>query len=187
LTNRRLFSLAVFLIVAFVSAVAHAEPIVVEETQYYKITAFSERGLKDQMNELGPKPYHGYTHSQTRYHFRSKNAIGGCYITSVLVNVHVTYTMPKWTNKSDAPLGLQSSWERFYRCLNSHEIAHREITVRNARLIEQKLLGLQDLTTQLLHDKANEIARACIEKGKQENAEYDRTTEHGKTQGAHFP
>jgi predicted secreted Zn-dependent protease len=186
LTNR-LFCLAGLLIVTLSFSLVHAEPIVVEETNYYKITGFSERGLLDQMNALGPKPYHGYTQSPIRYHFRSRNVVGGCVITSCIVSVHVTYTMPKWTNKSDGPLALQGKWDKYYRCLNTHEIGHKDIAVRNARLIEQSLIGLQGATGQEVANRAEEIARQYIEKAKQEDAEYDRVTGHGRSQGAHFP
>jgi predicted secreted Zn-dependent protease len=183
----RLLSLAVILAVTFASAAIQAEPIVVEDTQYYKITGFSERGLRDQMTALGPNSYAGYTKCRIHYNFRSKNTIGGCVITSVVVNVHVAYTMPKWTNKSDAPLALQDAWEKYYSRLNKHEIGHRDIAVRNARLIEQGLFGLQGPSAQAVHDKAQEISKSYIEKAKQEDAEYDRITEHGKTQGLRLP
>jgi predicted secreted Zn-dependent protease len=183
----RLFSLAVILAATFASAVIQAEPIVAEDTQYYKITGFSERGLRDQMTALGPNSYAGYTQCRIHYNFRSKNTIGGCVITSVVVNVNVTYTMPKWTNKSDAPLALQDAWEKYYSRLYKHEMGHRDIAVRNARPIEQGLLGLQGPSAQAVHDKAQEISQSYIEKAKQEDAEYDRITEHGKTQGLQFP
>jgi predicted secreted Zn-dependent protease len=182
-----LLSLAVILAVAFSPMVIHAEPIVTEQTQYYKIKGYSEGDLGDQMNALGPALHHAYTQCQIRYQSRSKYVAGRSVITSVMVNVYVTYTMPTWTNKSDGPLALQEKWKRYYRCLSNHESGHKEISIRNARLIEQSLLGLQALSDQELQLKADEIAQAYIEKAKQEDAEYDRTTEHGKTQGAHFP
>lgn len=186
-STNRLFSLAVILAVTFASAMIQAEPIVVEDTQYYKITGFSERGLRDQMTALGPNSYAGYTKCRIHYNFRSKNTIGGCVITSVVVNVHVTYTMPKWTNKPDAPIALQSAWEKYYSRLYKHETGHKDISVRNGRLIEQSLLGLQGASAQAVHDRAQEISQSYIEKAKQEDAEYDRITEHGKTQGLQFP
>jgi predicted secreted Zn-dependent protease len=183
----RLFSLAVILAVTFSSAVIQAEPVVVEETQYYKITGFSERGLRDQMTALGPGSFDAHTQCRITYNYKSMNTLGRCVITSLLVNVHVTYTMPKWTNKSDAPIALQSAWDQYYSRLYRHETGHRDISVRNGRLIEQNLLGLQGPSPQAVHDKAQEVALAFIEKAKQEDAEYDRVTGHGKTQGVQFP
>jgi predicted secreted Zn-dependent protease len=186
LTSRRL-SLAVILIIISASTVIHAEPIVVEQTQYYKIKGYSEGDLRDQMNALGPALHHAYTQCQIRYQSRSKYVAGRSVITSVMVNVYVTYTMPVWTTKSDGPLALQEKWKQYYRCLNKHEIGHKDISLRNARLIEQNLLGLQALSDQELQLKADEIAKAYIETAKQEDAEYDSVTGHGRTQGAQFP
>lgn len=112
----------------------------------------------------------------------------GCRIGGVTTTVNVAYTMPQWADRDDASAQLRARWDRYFVNLTAHEKGHGEIAGRIARMIEQSLVGR---TTQsdcdMLGSDAGAIVDEIMQRGEELQREYDRTTGHGTTQGAHFP
>jgi predicted secreted Zn-dependent protease len=83
--------------------------------------------------------------------------------------------MPVWQGYGTRPKAEKDEWDRFYRALLQHERGHIEIYKNGARQMYTRMAGATTATIQSVHDE--EMARI-----KRLNAEYDRTTDHGRRQ-----
>jgi predicted secreted Zn-dependent protease len=181
---KRLISLLGILIFTVCSGTARAEPILIEKTVYYDIKGLSVSELQLQRQKLGPKAFFGNTETHTNYHYKNGANSLACYVTSVAVTVRITYTMPRWANKFQATAALRDKWDKFYQRLQFHEMGHKEISVRNARLLELRILEAGSQSCQSLDARLKEVWEDFLERTRRENAEYDRKTDHGRSQGA---
>lgn len=184
--HRLLCFLGVLIVAMFPEAI-RAEPQVAEETEYYEIHGSTSAELWHQMRMQGPKGFSANTKWNTQYRFKTKAEPRGCVVTEVSVTVRIQYTMPRWANGLQASPTLQEQWHKYYECLKNHEMNHKEIAVKNARLLEQRLLGLRSSSCKTLGDQCHEVSRFFLEQTHRENDEYDRRTDHAKTEGCRLP
>jgi predicted secreted Zn-dependent protease len=162
-----------------------AEPQLHEQTRYYDIRGTTEQQLAQQMKSLGPKGYYAYCNYRIYYHYRSSPFENGCAISSLNVTVRTEYTMPRWIDKQEAPAALQQKWEEWYRCIKGHEEGHRDIGVRKARLVEKSLFTVRG-PCNLIDGKMKESYHHVMAAAANDDAEYDRVTDHGRAQGCRF-
>jgi predicted secreted Zn-dependent protease len=106
----------------------------------------------------------------------------GCAVKSFNVFLDISMTFPQWTNDSAAAPQLVQHWRTYYSALVKHEEGHKAIASGAAADIRE---AGSKIPSQL---GCNELAKA-IEKitGEIREREYDRDTDHGRTQGARFP
>ncbi|MBF0531316.1 MAG: DUF922 domain-containing Zn-dependent protease [Deltaproteobacteria bacterium] len=178
--------LAVILVFTLSAKVIPAETRITEQTQYYSIQGLTSNDLYTEMRQHGPDGFSANTSWKIRDHYKTRVDGSGCAIPPVTVSVNITYTMPEWVNKSQASPALQKRWDQYLNRLTVHENGHRDIAVKNAHLIDQKLFGLKASSCGALEDRSKRIADEIFDKTKNENAEYDRVTQHGRTQSAYF-
>lgn len=134
-----------------------AEPRVAVKTGYYDIQGKTAAQLKNLMKRRGPKGFWAYTTWNVRWS-------GSC-----AISLEISYTYPRWTDRSSAPAGLQARWNRMITNLTQHEEGHGQIGLDAAREIEQS--GC----------KGNPMD--IIEKWVRHEKRYDKKTRHGLTQG----
>jgi predicted secreted Zn-dependent protease len=178
---------AIYLLIISVFAccgVVGAEPIVTENTVHYDVRALSVAELHAQRQKLGPQQYFGNTQWRVHYDYRNGSDGRTCYVTSAQVTVGITYTMPRWANKLQATGALRDKWDKFYQRLQFHETGHKDIAVKNARLMEMGLLNLRAPSCRSLDARCKEVCDAFLDQTKKESVEYDRKTDHGRSQGA---
>ncbi len=174
------------LVFAFSAAAIRAEPTLLEETRLYDIQGLSKNELRGQMKRLGQEGYAGYTRSRINYRYKNRTDGNACLVDSVNVVVRIEYTMPRWANKFQASRALRDEWDTYYRCLDFHEKGHKEIALKNARLMEQWILRAGSSSCKTLDEQCKEVCRVFLELMRQEDVEYDRITNHGRTQGAYL-
>jgi len=99
--------------------------------------------------------------------------------TSV-VTVRVVVSFPRWTHPRAAPASLVAAWNRYTRALARHEQGHVDYAVGRraavARAIKRATCG-----------SANAAALKQLDVIRKHDVAYDRSTQHGATQGARFP
>jgi predicted secreted Zn-dependent protease len=72
--------------------------------------------------------------------------------------------------------------------LQEHENGHKNFGINAAREIERRLTSLGSMRScNALGNTANSIADQIVDKYSRMETEYDRRTDHGRTQGGVFP
>lgn len=157
---------------------------------YYDVHGHTFEELRADMFRLGPKvdgrTFVGETRSPMQWAWRTESSRSGtCSIRDVVVTVNAQITLPRWTPPADTEPGLVTEWKRFLTALEVHEAGHKDISAKAGREIRERLRGLSE-PCPLIGNRANEIARAIVERAYKEQAAYDATTRHGLTQGTSF-
>lgn len=153
----RIFSAFTFVYILGIPAETLAGSYKITTTyKFYKIQGNSVGELKRQMRIKGPNSYWGYTRPEYKY-------LGDCHI-----DMQITYWLPKWLNKQDAPKSMQKKWDHMYQALKQHEEHHATNYV--SRLKE--IAAANCKKNLRINRKWNKIDRA-----------YDKKTRHGYTEG----
>lgn len=182
-----------FILMLLSSVFLFSEPRISVKIDYYKLYSTSQLGLRREMNEKGirwtdGKTYDGFTSWYVKWRYEYYYKKGYCSLEAVDVSVEVKYTLPKWVVK---PLGnreARNKWVRYSDALKKHEDGHRDFGIGAARDIEEALLSIGSRPScDRLGADANAVAYRIINDYNKKEIEYDRKTEHGRTQGAVFP
>ena len=172
---------------------AYAEPTVKINYNYYEIRGTTAEKLRQEMNLSGPldKDEKRYD-AETKWHVSWKYWFGKsryeCWINRVTTEVEVTFTMPRWKRSKKMSKELEQQWRSYMEVLQEHENGHKNFGINAAREIERRLTSLGSMRScNALENTANSIANQIIDKYIKIEIEYDRRTDHGRTQGAVFP
>lgn len=161
---------------------------------YYSILGGSAEELRQQMLQRGPQDavtgarFDGYTRWNLNWNFETQPLGGQCQVEGISVDAKAIVTMPQWNIPADVPSALAKKWKDYTEALREHELGH----VDHARQAKQEILRSFGLLppapscsqAQLIADS---LGGQIIQKYAQKDAEYDRITGHGVTQGAVFP
>lgn len=170
---------------------AGAEPLIRLQTSYYYIGGSSATVLAAQLDQAGPadtdgKRYAGKTRWDVQWRFNHKQEGETCGIKDVTVAVGIAQTLPKWRGEDkEGAAALKARWRKFIEALKGHEDGHRENGVKAGGEIEKALLAIQPASNcEDLDKAANAAGEQVVEKYRKRDAEYDRSTDHGRKQGA---
>ena len=157
-------------------------------TNYYYATGTSPRQIRESMAKA--KPARLAHDAQTDWHVDWKfTSVGGnanCAIETLTLRTAITITLPRWMAPSNAPPELIAKWKDYMAALEKHEMWHRRMAEQAANRIRAELPRLQGPCATFLKT-ANASANAILTDCKRREADYDLKTEHGLTDGAHFP
>jgi predicted secreted Zn-dependent protease len=172
---------------------ALAEPEISINRVYYSIEGGSADDILADIHIKSPVQHNGRRHTaQTRWHvnwrFWWHDNGDSCKITRVTTTLDVVYTLPRLKTGSSMPEDLLARWEAFNTALLEHEQGHKDLGVRAANEIENRISAMEpkDSCSRLEQD-ANRIARDVIDEYSRIEEEYDRSTNHGINTGAVFP
>jgi predicted secreted Zn-dependent protease len=132
------------------------------------------------------KLFHGLTNWRVHWKYRwSERSADNCAISSATVTASATITLPRLVRGS--PEGY-AQWKPYIAALTEHEQGHYDIAIEAAHEIERRLRTVPPHgDCRLLKDAADNVARATMAEYKARDREYDRLTQHGRTQGASLP
>lgn len=133
-----------------VSAISAAGPggvRVVVSVDHLLLRGGSLREALDRLREVAPLDEHGglanaITDFDLAPHLVPVRRGPACYPERVAVDVRVRTLLPAWTGRDQAPAGERRRWDDFLKALASHENAHRDITLRHAEVLRQRLVAL---------------------------------------------
>lgn len=155
----------------------------------YAIKGTSSDELRAQMSTLGPVDTNDKTKNwaltkwYVRWNYRYSGGTGSCGIASVSTGLSIAYTLPNWENRSQAPESLQGSWDRMMAALKKHEDQHARHGIDAAKEIDAAISNMKARSTcDELGNAANAAAAAIVKKHAQRDVEYDRATNHGRTE-----
>ena len=164
-----------------------------ERLNYYKIAGSSARELRDAMNAKRPvgkdgRPHDAVTSWFVRWKYTTASASPGCAVRTFNVSLDLATTLPQWTNESSAAPQLLQQWRSYYAALVKHEEGHKAIGTNAAAEIRDAGLKLpSEPGCGELAKAVDKMTSEILERYRQREREYDRDTDHGRTQGARFP
>lgn len=159
---------------------------------FYQINASTEGQIFYQLNNCVPynkgEPAVGITYTNFNRKF-DYNDFGGqvCNIKNVAVGVHSTVLYPRWNTSDGTNNYLINKWNTYMKNLRIHEEVHVSIGNKYSKIYYDYLKQLSDsqicvASVAVMDAKQDEIAKEMDDA----NIEYDRVTNHGRTQGASF-
>lgn len=185
----RFTSFNVALSFLFLMAGLKAEPAINEEYVYYSVKPSSIENLLQALNHASPiresgELFHGHTDSYVKWNFWWNESEGKCAINRVTTEVKLKYTLPKLVTNNPNQ-ALKSVWSKWYPALVKHEKGHGSFAIDAARRVESAIERLPAFNgCDVLSNEANSAGHRVLDKLKKRDAEYDKRTRHGETQGA---
>jgi len=167
-----------------------AEPLVRRHTSYCYVDGPSATVLAAQIDQNGPpgadgKRYAGKTKWDVQWKFRHEQHGVTCGMKEVAVAVGIAQTLPKWRGEAEGAAALKTRWQQFADALKRHEDGHKDHGLAAAKEIEVALLAAKPASNcEDLAVSANSAAEAIVEKYQKLDEDYDRETDHGRSQGA---
>jgi predicted secreted Zn-dependent protease len=168
-----------------------AEVVVQREFTRYAVPVQAGRSLRELLNAASPirsdgRTFHAYTKWHVDWRFQTRRMPSGrCGIDTVHTTLTVAITLP---GPSDPQLSHSSAFVTYLAALQRHEQGHYDIVTRMARVIDEGILTLpSEQDCEAMGIAANAFGNGQIEAAKRANAQYDRDTDNGRTQGAALP
>lgn len=169
-----------------------AAPDISVQFSYYDIAPASLKELATVVFRQTPirikgKKYAGQTRWWISYRYRAERSAGQCRIRSINLKLDITYTMPRLAPNRYTPVAVRKSFERYYQALLKHEKGHGRHgrgAVRDAERELKRLAAAPDC--EALDRRLRKTFQAVVDRYRKRDADYDRLTIHGCTQGACF-
>jgi predicted secreted Zn-dependent protease len=175
--------------VVLVSGILRAEPEVETTFAFYNIFPNSTVELSKEMRKRSPikrdgKAFDAYTEWHVEWNYRWNKKDGMCVITKVNTSLDVTYRLPRIAKNHPAPPNVRQAFKNYSAALFKHEKNHMKSGLNAAREVEKALLNLGSFETcDQLEASANTLGNDIVHKYNELDKEYDRKTDHGKTEG----
>jgi len=119
------------------------------------------------------------------WNFSHAGREGKCAVDKFTITVGATIDLPRWTNRDAAPGSMKSGWDRFAAALRRHEDGHKDIGVRAANDLANRLRALPaEKTCAELDRKVVVLGDRVLSEYRLLDQAYDRSTGNGATQGA---
>lgn len=143
-------------------------------------------------DNLGIGPVQGQT-VQVR---QSPGWVAQAQIVSAVLRYQVVYTFPDWTNVRSLNARIQAEWTRYTNALWTHERGHTQdvtpLLPQYRQQFEELRIGgegrsgqeAEATARQNLHQQVQEIYNQLTAAVSNRIRDYDRRTNHGRTQGA---
>lgn len=158
--------------------------------KYYPVTGETEDELLQSMLRNGPsqngRQFFALTESQTGFRWGTHKNNGTCKIVNLSVTTDVVVTLPQWAEASATP-SLAPRWKVFETALQNHERWHVGSARQATREIYEALKDMSAPDCLLAENKAKQVAQEILNANERKNEEYDRSTGHGRSQGASWP
>lgn len=170
-------------------------PEIKEEKKYYDIQGMSWQELSTQMNRIGcendkysncekDKNYVGGLMYQLGWSYQQGEFNHVCYMTEVKSILKLKFLMPRWVNFAEAPSDFKAEWNKFYNDLTRHEDGHKDIAMKAAKELQEKLAGLgPEESCKELAEAANQTGTEIVDYYERKQANYDIISGHGVNQG----
>ena len=153
-------------------------------TDYYSISGSTGAQLLTEIDAKGPQGFSGYTRYELDYSYQTQMNNGRCRSSRTVLDLAITYTMPRWETRPGASAELQAGWDEWYRLLELHERGHGALAEAAYEdiLDTWRLTGYRE-SCQEIRNEVEQAFGSILARLNQENVEYDRRTDHGRSQG----
>ena len=161
----------------------------------YEINGRNQSDLRRNLNAKGPinpdsgKRFDARTDWKLGWEYKYEKGPKKFYrLSSHTVTVTATIYFPKWADMEGGNPLAQRLWLVYIHKLKRHEEGHVELAQRAGQVLSDRLSQLGTFKTRIeieeaIKKKAQEVTRIH----QALHQDYDRRTNHGKSQGARFP
>jgi predicted secreted Zn-dependent protease len=153
---------------------------------YYDISAASLSELRRGMAASGPRAqgrtWSAVTQTNFRWTYQYQRTGVSCEVRRVRIQLRTTITFPRWNPTAEPDSSLLEWWHQLNAGLMEHERGHALISVDTANEIIRELEGMSGIGCESLGTRANTAGHRLMNISRQRQADYDRTTRHGRTQ-----
>jgi predicted secreted Zn-dependent protease len=155
------------------------------EFRYYDVSGKTVAQIRSSGMRLSPrdpvsgKPFAGLTQWHLEWD-APDGPDGRCRLDRAEVTLDVIITLPRLTATGGVPPTVLRRWSRFITALKAHEATHARIA-HEGREAMLRAIQRADCATA---PAAAAAAAAALDRW---SAAYDEATEHGLTEGVHFP
>lgn len=176
-----------FCLLALLAAPAVAELQTDLERRDYRVSLRQGESLAAALDRASPVRrrglvYHGSTQWQVQWRFWWRQDASGCAIERVRTEVSVHMRLPRLSGANDQQ---RQRFELYLTALEAHEMGHYNLAVLAGKAVEQRLQALPAAADcAALETRANEAGHRLLEDFRAREADYDRRTNHGQSQGA---
>ena len=167
--------------------------VVTEKYEFYDIDGTSVAGLRSLMKRKGVRWNDGNVYAAlTTWDMHPQYAIktdnGKYAIQSISTDLAIVYHLPRWSSVTAAPEQMGVLWNTYMDHLKEHESGHKDLAVKFAAEINEKLASISSFTSKsALDNEVKQLVKANQKRLKELQIEYDRETRHGETQGVVLP
>jgi predicted secreted Zn-dependent protease len=153
---------------------------------FYLIEGASLNDLGESMKTRRPHDHNAYTkwHIDWNYSFRIEP--NQWTLDKFDTRVQIRYTFPKWQTTDTPDKNVVTEWERFMNAVTEHEIGHSDLGLAAAAEMNRTMSFSvwQGETRREVKERIDAKCSEILEKYRKLEIEYDKNTDHGKTQGA---
>ncbi len=150
------------------------------ETKYYDVKGSTLKELDAEVKSLGPRGFVAETVPYYHWNYTYKMENGSCRIDKVRVDTRIVFMYPRWDNPN-AEQSVVEEWRERITQVEQHEAEHERIDRRTGEEIRDAITRLPQFPTCAdLEKELDARAQALIAKGREEDEEFDRATDHGR-------
>ena len=175
------------------AATLAAEPAVNIQLHTYPVNGATLGEIRSSMTANNPMHarglrYDAYIVWRVDWRFLAEHDGRACRVSRVTTNVDIHYTFPRLQPDRRRSARVAEQWKRFTKALAIHELGHKEFAIGAAEALERTLPTLPgEASCAEMSERADAVGGRIIERFTELDRAYDRNTDHGRTQGAHFP
>jgi predicted secreted Zn-dependent protease len=181
-----------FVALMVMSAVAPAQAKVerAERVSTYDVVGDRIEDVIAALDRMGPpddsgEHFHARTDARIDWTFSVHAGAEGCAVTGLTTKLHLTVIMPHLIGGGRE---VRREFKDYVVRLMHHESGHVDNAHKMANEIDAAITGLPPAATcKAMKDEANAIGHRLFDEGARRDVAYDRVTDHGRLQGAHFP
>lgn len=169
---------------------AQAELLVSTDYDFYAIAPANRYDIRSELNSRSPVAATGHDftgHTDWRLHlsFHSQLQAGVCRISDATITLLVRYTLPRLDDNYFYDWATESAFNRYYSALLTHEQGHAESGQLAASELQASLGRLRSRNgCPALRQSVDASFNRILDKYRQRDIDYDRRTDHGRSQGA---
>lgn len=153
---------------------------------YYDVNATSLSEIRRAIAAEGPRSggrtWGAVTSAALSWRWEYYRGNLGCELRDVRVRVRTTITYPRWNPTGEPDSAVVAWWSQYNAGLAEHERGHAQLAVKAGAEIVKALDGMSGGNCDALSIRAGEVTRRINTAMRQQQVDYDLTTQHGGTQ-----
>ena len=153
---------------------------------FYTVEGDTISEILQSLKERAPSEYHAYTEWHINWNYTFCIEPTECQLKTFDLHVDVRYTLPQWEKSDGSSKAVVDEWKRYIDAVVVHEEGHTQLAMDAAKEMLE-LVQSQNWkagTKEQLIAKVDKACQNIIDKYRELEIQYDKETDHGRTQGA---
>jgi predicted secreted Zn-dependent protease len=159
----------------------------------YAVTGESAADLRDDLDRKRPPSPDGRRFDANvlwslTWSFHFDPAPRACALNNATVDLQMLVRLPVLAADATPSQSTRQRWDDFALLLETHEAGHVDTYVDGARALQEAFATVQPMATcEELRAVLGDLGASAIDAIRLADIQYDRRTDHGRSQGATFP